>query len=119
MIPLFLALGLWTTPGAAPYVARIEARQQGEQLTIVAHCLNQTAEPVALRYELRSERQGQSGTSRNTQSGNCRALPGQEVALGRSSFNVTAQDSYRIRLVLLTAEGRVVAADSLVHPSQR
>lgn len=100
---------------AAGYQARLETRQDGDLLTIIGHCRNETAQPAGLHYELLTDKKGQSGTSRNQQSGAFTSVPQQDQVLSQTTINVAASDYYLVRLRLLNAQGAVVAEDSIVH----
>ncbi|TGE23824.1 hypothetical protein E5K00_01000 [Hymenobacter aquaticus] len=84
-------------------------------LTLVGRCLNVGPQPLALRYELLTEKKGPAGTSRNAQSGNVTLAPQQTTTLSQTTINVSPADFYRVRLRVLDQQGSVVAADSLVH----
>ncbi|RAK63485.1 curli-like amyloid fiber formation chaperone CsgH [Hymenobacter edaphi] len=108
-----------TTAADAPRCqARLEVQRRGDNVTITGHCLN-TGVPPAARwtYELRAEKQGRSGSSRNAQAGNFVAAPGQEVTLSRTTLNLGATDACRLRLRVLDEQGAVLAADSLLLPA--
>lgn len=110
-----------TTRAMAPsgYEARLETRMDGDRLTVIGHCRNVSPQPVVLRYELRTDKRGLSGTSSNAQSGEVTVASQQDVPLSQSTINVAPTDYYRIKLRMLNAQGAVVAEDSVVHHAAR
>jgi len=96
--------------------AKLETQWQGDLLTIRGHCLNPSKLTSSLRYELFTDKRGESGTSRNTQGGEV-ILAGQlDRVLSQTTINVAPADYYRVRLRLFNQQGDIVAADSLIHP---
>src|SRR5216117_1903363 len=67
---------------------------------------------AALRYEIRTTREGKSGHSSSSQSGSVRLGQNGSAALASSSISVTPQDRYRIT-VKVREGGRVVAEESV------
>lgn len=95
--------------------AQLESRLENGQLTIIGHCQNSGAQPRTLHYELLTSKQGQSGTSRNAQSGRFTVAPQQTATLSQTTISVTPADFYRIKLRVLDLQGLLVTEDSLVH----
>ena len=69
---------------------------------------------AALRYEIRTTREGRSGKSSSSQSGGVRLGQYGSGALATSSISVTPQDRYRITLKVLEG-GRVVAEKTVKY----
>ncbi|QDA60221.1 curli-like amyloid fiber formation chaperone CsgH [Hymenobacter jejuensis] len=111
----FLAAFAQKAEGPASCKAQLETHLTGDNLTIVGHCQNQSAQTVTLRYELLTDKRGQSGTSHNTQSGAVAVASQQSAVLSQTTINVAPTDFYKVKLRLLDAQGTVVAEDSLVH----
>lgn len=112
---LLLLMPASATPEKGGYQAYLEARQQQDQLVVTGHCHSTVAQSATFRYELSLSKQGPSGITRNLQSGNVEVKAGERKLLSQTSLNATSADTYRIRLRLLTAQGVVVAEDSLVQ----
>jgi len=70
---------------------------------------------AALRYEIRTTRQGASGSSSSSQSGSVRLGPDGVGKLATTNVSVTPQDRYRIQVKLLD-RGRVVAEEEVRYP---
>lgn len=70
---------------------------------------------AALRYEIKTTRQGVSGSSNSSQSGNVRLGEDGGAKLATTSVSVTPQDRYRIHVKLLEG-GRVVAEEEVRYP---
>jgi hypothetical protein len=70
---------------------------------------------AALRYEIRTIREGAGGKSDSSQSGNVRLGEDGAAKLATTSVSVTPQDRYRIQVKLLEG-GRVVAEEELRYP---
>lgn len=70
---------------------------------------------AALRYEIRTTRQGASGSSSSSQSGSVRLGEDGAAKLATTSVSVTPQDRYRIQVRLLE-RGRVVAEKEVRYP---
>ncbi|WP_262891893.1 curli-like amyloid fiber formation chaperone CsgH [Hymenobacter glacieicola] len=100
-------------PGSAPCQARLAMHQEGNMLTLIGEGQNNTSQPMRLRYELLTSRQGKAGTSRNAQSGNVTLAPNQKAALSQTSINISPSDHYQIHLRLFDSQDHVVAHDSL------
>lgn len=113
-----VAACLATAADAPVCQARLEVQRHGDNVTITGHCLNSGAPPTARwTYELRAEKQGRSGSSRNAQAGTFVAAPGQDVVLSRTTLNLGAHDACRLRLRVLDEQGAILAADSLLLPA--
>lgn len=98
--------------------ARLEVQRHGDNVTITGHCLSNGAPGTARwTYELRAEKRGRSGSSRNAQAGNFVAVQGQDVVLSRTTLNLGAYDACRLRLRVLDEQGAILAADSLLLPA--
>ncbi|SHI91600.1 hypothetical protein SAMN02745146_1904 [Hymenobacter daecheongensis DSM 21074] len=120
-LPVLAALAQAVPPAEGPTCqAQLAAHLEGNQLTLVGHCRNDSEKALTLRYELLTDKRGPAGTSRNTQSGTVTVAPRQTVALSQTSISVSPADFYQVHLHLLDAHGTVVARDSLVHaPASR
>jgi hypothetical protein len=70
---------------------------------------------AALRYEIRTTREGAGGRSNSSQSGNVRLGEDGSAKLATTSVSVTPQDRYRIHVKLLE-RGRVVAEEEVRYP---
>lgn len=70
---------------------------------------------AALRYEIRTTKQGAAGRSSSSQSGSVRLGGDGTAKLATTSVSVTSQDRYRIRVKLLE-HGRVVAEEEVGYP---
>ncbi|WP_425553150.1 curli-like amyloid fiber formation chaperone CsgH [Hymenobacter algoricola] len=95
--------------------ARLVVRQQGDMLAVVGQCLNVSSQPLNLSYELKMDKTGSAGTSRNSQSGRFTIASHQTLALSQTTIRVDPTDYYRVRLRLLDEQGRIVAQDSLLY----
>lgn len=71
---------------------------------------------AALRYEIRTTKEGAAGKSDTSQSGSVRLGDNGEATLATTSVSVTPQDRYRIQVKLLEG-GRVVAEEEVVYPN--
>jgi hypothetical protein len=112
-------LGAAPARAQAPCEVHLLVREQGTLLTVVGQCLNTSTQPLSLRYELKTDKNGPSGTARNSQSGRFTVAPQQRVTLSQQTLSVGAADSYQLQLRALDEQGRVVAQDSLVHAPAR
>ncbi|RTQ48203.1 hypothetical protein EJV47_17390 [Hymenobacter gummosus] len=97
--------------------ARLELQRHGDNLTVTGHCRNAAAGAARWAYELRTEKQGRSGSASNAQSGRFVAEPGQDVVLSRTTLNLGPHDACRVRLRVLDERGTLLAADSLLLPA--
>jgi hypothetical protein len=70
---------------------------------------------AALRYEIQTVKEGASGRSSSSQSGNVRLGENGTAKLASTSVSVTPQDRYRIQVKLLE-RGRVVAEEEVHYP---
>ena len=70
---------------------------------------------AALRYEIRTTREGQGGTSNSSQSGDARLGSDGAARLAITSVNVSPQDRYAIHVRLLDG-GRLVAEETVRYP---
>jgi thin aggregative fimbriae synthesis protein len=70
---------------------------------------------AALRYEIKTTRQGASGNSSSSQSGSVRLGEDGTGKLATTSISATPQDRYRIQVKLLQG-GRVVAEEEVRYP---
>ena len=70
---------------------------------------------AALRYEIKTMRQGASGNSSSSQSGSVRLDAEGAGRLATSSISVGPQDRYRVQVKLLDG-GRVVAEKEVRYP---
>jgi hypothetical protein len=71
---------------------------------------------AALRYEIRTTREGASGKSDSSQSGSVRLDNVGDGKLATTNVSVTPQDRYRIQVKLLEG-GRVVAEEEVTYPN--
>jgi hypothetical protein len=71
---------------------------------------------AALRYEIRTTREGTSGSSNSSQSGSVRLDKDGEGKLATTSVSVTPRDRYRIQVKVLE-DGRLVAEEEVVYPN--
>ena len=71
---------------------------------------------AALRYEIRTTREGASGQSNSSQSGSVRLDSDGEGKLATTNVSVTPRDRYRVHVKLLEG-GRVVAEEEVVYPN--
>lgn len=71
---------------------------------------------AALRYEIETTKQGASGSSNSSQSGNVRLGEDGAAKLATTSVSVTPRDRYRIHVKLLE-RGRVVAEEEVRYPN--
>lgn len=108
---------LLTRPADPACQARLEVQRTGDNVTITGHCRNQSAEAARWSYELRTEKQGQSGSARNAQSGRFVVPAGADVVLSRTTLNLTPHDACRMELRVRDETGQVLAADSLRLPA--
>ncbi|MDO7850711.1 curli-like amyloid fiber formation chaperone CsgH [Hymenobacter convexus] len=108
---LFLLMG-GQNPATPPCKARLELHQQEGMMTVTGHCRNLLPTAGRYRYELLTMREGAGGRSQNTQRGEFEVASQQEIALSQTRVNVSAQDSYQIRLRVLDMAGHAVAQDS-------
>jgi curli production protein len=109
---LFLAAtaALANEPG---YELRVNSKLQGGMLTVAPQI---TAPAGAeLRYEVISSKQGSSGQSNSSQSGNVTAGPDGSAKLSTLSVNVGPQDKY-ILTVKVFDGAKLVAEEVLRHP---
>jgi len=116
LLALLFCVGI-AQSSSTVYQAKLETQRVGDLLTISGHCLNATEQTATLRYELFLDKQGQAGTSRNTQGGEFTVASRQDKVLSQTTINVAPTDTYRIRLQVFNRQGEVVAADSLIHTS--
>ncbi|GAB2942978.1 hypothetical protein GCM10027048_04440 [Hymenobacter coalescens] len=114
-----VAAALLTTADNPACQARLEVQQAGAQLTVIGHCRNGAPDAARWYYELRTEKQGRSGSAQNAQSGRFVAQPGQDVILSSTTMNLSAQDICRLQLRVLDERGTVLAIDSLQLPAPR
>jgi hypothetical protein len=70
---------------------------------------------ASLRYEIKTTRQGVSGSSSSSQSGNVRLGTDGRGKLATTNISVGPQDRYRIEVRLLQ-DGRVVAEKEVRYP---
>jgi thin aggregative fimbriae synthesis protein len=70
---------------------------------------------AALRYEVKTEREGAAGRSNSSQSGNVRLGQDGSAKLATTSVSVTPQDRYRISVRVLERD-RVVAEQEVRYP---
>jgi hypothetical protein len=70
---------------------------------------------ATLRYEIRTTKEGASGSSNSSQSGSVRLSEDGSAKLATTSVSVTPQDRYRIHVKLLE-RGRVVAEEEVRYP---
>jgi hypothetical protein len=70
---------------------------------------------ASVRYEIKTIREGQGGTSSSSQSGSARLGNDGAARLASTSVNVSAQDRYSIEVKLLDG-GRVVAEETVRYP---
>jgi hypothetical protein len=70
---------------------------------------------ASVRYEIRTTREGQGGTSNSSQNGDARLGSDGAARLAITSVNVSAQDRYSIHVRLLE-NGRVVAEETVRYP---
>jgi hypothetical protein len=71
---------------------------------------------AALRYEIRTTREGGSGRSTSSQSGNVRLPQSGSAKLATTSISVAPQDRYRISVKVLEGN-RVVAEEEVRYPN--
>lgn len=117
LIPLFISMtqGANAPTASATCQAHLETRLEGNLLTLIGQGQNNTAQPLHLRYELLTSKQGQSGTSQNTQSGSVMLAPNRKTILSQITFNVIPADHYQVHLRLLDSNNHVLAHDSLLQ----
>jgi hypothetical protein len=70
---------------------------------------------AALRYEIRTTREGAAGRSSSSQSGNVRLGEDGAARLATTSISVSPQDRYLVEVRLLQ-RGRVVAEEEVRYP---
>ena len=97
------------------YKAWIAIESEGPGIKVEPYCLNRTSEDVVVRYELKAQKAGASGTARSAQSGSVEIAAGQKKRLSRLSLSVSAADRYEIHLKVYKA-GQLVAEDALSYP---
>ncbi|GGE97086.1 curli-like amyloid fiber formation chaperone CsgH [Hymenobacter cavernae] len=110
-----LSLAPTLAQAPAPCEAHLDLGREGTILTVTGRCRNLLATPGHYRYELLLDRQGQGGRSHNQQGGAFDVPPRQEAVLARQQLNATPKDALRIRLRILSQEGRLLAQDSVLQ----
>ncbi len=73
---------------------------------------------ASVRYEIRTTREGQGGTSNSSQSGDARLGRDGVARLASTSVSVSPRDRYSIRVKLLEG-GRVVAEETVRYPDEK
>jgi hypothetical protein len=71
---------------------------------------------AALRYEIRTTKEGASGNSDSSQSGSLRLGDDGSAKLATTNVSVTPRDRYRVNVKLLEG-GRVVAEEEVLYPN--
>jgi thin aggregative fimbriae synthesis protein len=71
---------------------------------------------AALRYEVKTVREGAAGRSNSSQSGNVRLGQDGSAKLATTSVSVTPQDRYRISVRVLERD-KVVAEEEVLYPN--
>jgi len=99
------------------YVASIETRSRDSRLDIEGYCQNDTTEDVVLRYELRAQKVGGSGTADSLQSGSIRVAGGQRALVSEVSLNASPADHWRIELKLYRGK-ELVGRDLVTCPEE-
>ena len=98
---------------ANEYIATIDKTVEDGQL-IVKPTANSPKQEI-LRYELISAKQGTSGKSLTSQSGNVRTKPDQPMILSTLKLGMNDTDHYTITLNVY-ADNILVASDKLQYP---
>jgi hypothetical protein len=113
---LFCLLAAWPGPDpTSPCLAHLDIQRHDGMLTITGHCRNQLATAGRYRYELTTVRQSQGNRSQNMQRGEFAVAPNQDITLSQTQINASAQDAYRISLLILDMAGHTVAQDSAIQ----
>ena len=116
---LFLLLaplaGMWPQP-AGPCQAHLDARREGELLTLVGRCQNTSDHVLKVRYEMVTDKRGAAGTSHNAQSGYVTIAARESGVLSQSTINVGGADQYAVYLRLFGVDNYLLAQDSLIRP---
>ena len=110
---LFAAALLCANALAADYRIDPGASVRNGTLTVEPRVLGPAG--ASVRYEIRTTREGQGGTSNSSQSGDAQLGSDGAARLAMTSVSVSAQDHYSIHVRLLQ-NGRVVAEETVRYP---
>ena len=80
--------------------ARIDTQRVGDRLRVRGLFVNMGGPTGPLTYELSVRREGRAGTTRSSQSGSFRTVPGQIDTLSTTQVNVQSGDRIDLRLVV-------------------
>ena len=115
MRPFFLAALLVSYSAiAADY--RLDPGAQVRDGTLQVTPTVQGPAGAALRYEIRTTKEGANGKSNSSQSGSVRLGDDGAAKLATTSVSVTPRDRYRVNVKLLEG-GRVVAEEEVLYPN--
>ena len=98
---------------ANEYTATIGKTLENGKLFI--HPIVSSSQQETLRYELVSAKQGKSGRSQTSQSGNVLTEPRQPTMLSTLRLGVDDADQYTI-ILRIYADNNLVATDEVQHP---
>ena len=112
VVPVVLLLGGGAAL-AADYRVDPGARVEGGTLKVAPRVEGPAG--AALRYEIRTTREGAAGRSNSSQSGNVTLGSDGAAELATTNVSVSPQDRYQISIRLLD-DGRVVAEESVRYP---
>lgn len=101
-------LGQDTVKSKTDCGASIVYTVEGDMIHIEAQFVNTAKQAQAIRYKLRTEKAGQSGTSSNSQGGAEVVSAGATVTLSKVSLDYAAKNTYAITLSILDKEGQTI-----------
>jgi hypothetical protein len=96
--------------------AWFDVGQSGSLLAVTAYC--QAGKEGKVRYRMDTLKQGPSGASKSSQSGETVIVPNGPTALSRLNLGISPDDHYRITLKLFE-NGVLVAEEKLVYPENK
>jgi hypothetical protein len=111
------ALAVAVTPAVGEeWKAWFDVRQSGSLLAVTAYC--RAGKEGKVRYRMETSKQGPSGASKSSQSGEAVIVPNAPTALSRLNLGLSPGDRYRITLKLYE-NGVLVAEKKLVYPEDQ
>lgn len=93
-------------------VAKIVKEVKNNNMELNATCISQTTNNLSLRYEMEIEKAGNSGTSKNKQSGAFEMGNHETKVLAVNKFNVNKNDQFQVQLNIFQ-KNKLISKDTL------
>jgi len=111
---ILLAPGIYSQDNEEKATAFILHEVENNVLQVNASCTSNTVEELELKYEMKIEKNGITGSATNRQSGKFKLKGNEKKTMASNKFNISDGDIYKVTLKIFEEEA-LVSEDSLTY----